>query len=105
MRLNHPDIPTSRRVAPMLKLFRSRGDVHLDRVSQLLREAQLARAEHQAAAEHHGALARMYSERIARLQAELGEALPAADGDSGSPDEQASIEALVNVQAQPAKSM
>jgi hypothetical protein len=85
----------------MFKLFKSRADVHLDRVSQLLREAQLARAEHQAAAEHHGALARMYSERIARLQAELGEALPAANGDADSPDEQASIETLV--QAQPAK--
>jgi hypothetical protein len=89
----------------MFKLFQSRADVHLKRVSTLLREAQLARAEHQAAAEHHGALARMYSERIARLQAELGEALPAPIGETDSPDEQASIETLVNVQAQPAKSM
>jgi hypothetical protein len=55
----------------MFKLFQSPADVHLKRVSALLRAAQLARAEHQTAFEHHGALARMYSERIAGLQAEL----------------------------------
>ena len=76
----------------MFKLFKSRADVHLDRVSQLLREAQLARAEHQAAAEHHDALARMYSQRVVRLQAELSEASPQAQGDPGKVDEQVPVE-------------
>jgi hypothetical protein len=77
----------------MFKLFKSRADVHLDRVSQLLREAQLARAEHQAAAEHHGALARMYSQRLVRLQAQLREAPPPAQGAAVKTDEQVPVEA------------
>lgn len=60
----------------MFNLFQPRTDIHLKRVAQLLREANMARIEHQAAAEHHSALARMYSERAARLEAELREAFP-----------------------------
>lgn len=37
----------------------------------MLHEAQMARLEHEAAAEHHGALARMYAERVQRLEAEV----------------------------------
>ncbi len=60
----------------MFNLFQPRTDIHLKRVAQLLREANMARIEHQAAAEHHSALARMYAERGARLEAELREAFP-----------------------------
>ena len=77
----------------MFKLFQSRADAHLKRASELLREAQLARAEHQAAAEHHDALARMYSARSARLQAELSEASRPAQVDPVKVDEQAPVEA------------
>ena len=77
----------------MFKLFQSRADVHLKRVSALLREAQLARAEHQAAAEHHDALARMYSQRIVRLQAQFSEASSQAQGDPAKANEQVPVEA------------
>lgn len=53
------------------KLFESRHDVHIRRSREYLEEACIARVEHQAAAEHHMALARMYAERIARLEAEI----------------------------------
>jgi hypothetical protein len=43
------------------------------RSETMLREAMLARLEHEAAAEHHMALARMYTERVARLQREAQE--------------------------------
>jgi hypothetical protein len=36
-----------------------------------LEEANLAWVEHQAAAEHHTALARMYAERIIRIEEEI----------------------------------
>lgn len=43
------------------------------RSETMLREAMLARLEHEAAAEHHMALARMYTERVSRLQREAQE--------------------------------
>lgn len=52
-------------------LFRPSHAAYLRRASALLEEAQMARIEHQAAAEHHSALARMYSERVRRLENEL----------------------------------
>jgi hypothetical protein len=52
-------------------LFRPSHTAYLRRAAALLEEAQLARIEHQAAAEHHAALARMYAERVVRLEAEL----------------------------------
>ncbi len=51
-------------------LFRLSQETHLKRAEILLCEAQIARIEHQAAAEHHGALARMYTERVRRLEIE-----------------------------------
>jgi hypothetical protein len=44
---------------------------HFKRALVLLQEAHMARLEHEAAAEHHGALARMYAERVRRLEAEV----------------------------------
>lgn len=52
-------------------LFRPAHAAYLRRAAALLEEAQMARIEHQAAAEHHGALARMYAERVMRLENEL----------------------------------
>lgn len=52
-------------------LFRPSHAAYLKRATALLEEAQMARIEHQAAAEHHGALARMYAERVRRLEHEL----------------------------------
>ncbi|RSZ30626.1 MULTISPECIES: hypothetical protein [unclassified Variovorax] len=52
-------------------LFRPNHTAYLRRAAALLEEAQMARIEHQAAAEHHSALARMYAERVRRLENEL----------------------------------
>jgi hypothetical protein len=52
-------------------LFRPTHTAYLRRAAALLEEAQMARIEHQAAAEHHSALARMYAERVRRLENEL----------------------------------
>ena len=52
-------------------LFGAHPSAHLKRAVLMLNEAQMARLEHEAAAEHHGALARMYAERVQRLEAEV----------------------------------
>lgn len=52
-------------------LFSSQPSAHLKRAVLMLHEAQMARLEHEAAAEHHGALARMYADRVQRLEAEV----------------------------------
>ena len=52
-------------------LFEPRPEAHIRKSLEYLEEANLAWVEHQAAAEHHGALAKMYSERITRIEAEL----------------------------------
>ena len=77
----------------MFNLFQPRPDVHLKRVTELLREANIARVEHQAAAEHHDALARMYAERVARLEAELREAFPSLLRNSNPADQERLLEA------------
>lgn len=56
-------------------LFEPRIDAHIRKAQEYLNEANLARLEHQVAAEHHAALARMYSERAARLEMEINNAL------------------------------
>lgn len=56
-------------------LFGFREALHLRKSRDFLREAQLARLEHEMAAEHHGALARMYRERVVRLERELADAM------------------------------
>jgi len=55
----------------MFDFLRSSPTAYLKRAATLLEEAQMARIEHQAAAEHHSALARMYAERVRRLESEL----------------------------------
>lgn len=55
-------------------LFERQADAHIRKSREYLEEANLRRVEHQAAAEHHGALATMYVERIARIEAEIAEA-------------------------------
>jgi hypothetical protein len=51
--------------------FQAHATAHFKRAVLMLHEAQMARLEHEAAAEHHGALARMYAERVKRLEAEV----------------------------------
>lgn len=55
----------------MFDIFDQGSKAYAKRTETMLREAMFARLEHEAAAEHHQALARMYAERIARLQAEI----------------------------------
>lgn len=56
-------------------LFEKHSEIYLRKSREYLEEANLARVEHQAAAEHHAALAKMYVERIARIEAEINHAL------------------------------
>lgn len=55
-------------------LFEGPADAHIRKSREYLEEARVRRVEHQAAAEHHSALARMYEERIARIEAEFSNA-------------------------------
>lgn len=52
-------------------LFERQSDEHTRKSRDYLEEAHVRRVEHQAAAEHHGALAKMYENRITRIQAEM----------------------------------
>ncbi len=81
----------------MFNLFQPRPDVHLKRVAELLREANMARIEHQAAAEHHSALARMYAERAARLEAELRDSFPSLLRTPAQTDQERLIEADASI--------
>ena len=51
--------------------FEPRAEAHIRKSLEYLAEANLAWVEHQAAAEHHNALAKMYAERIARIETEI----------------------------------
>lgn len=51
--------------------FEPRAEAHIRKSLEYLEEANLAWVEHQAAAEHHAALAKMYSERITRIETEI----------------------------------
>ena len=50
------------------------ADAHVRKSLEYLEEANLAWVEHKAAAEHHSALAKMYAERIIRIEAEVNNA-------------------------------
>lgn len=52
-------------------LFEPRAEAHIRKSLEYLAEANLAWVEHQAAAEHHTALAKMYAERIARIEMQI----------------------------------
>lgn len=52
-------------------LFERPADQHTRRSRDYLEQAHLLRVEHQAAAEHHSALAKMYADRIDRIEAEM----------------------------------
>lgn len=60
----------------MFEFFNLNASAYARRVQTMLREARFAQLEHEAAAEHHDALARMYAERVERLQAACHEAMP-----------------------------
>lgn len=52
-------------------LFERLADQHTRLSRDFLEQAHLLRVEHQAAAEHHSALAKMYADRIDRIEAEM----------------------------------
>lgn len=53
--------------------FERKIAAHIRKSREYLEEAHVRRVEHQAAAEHHDALCKMYAERIARIEAEIGD--------------------------------
>lgn len=55
----------------MLKRFFNPQATYTRRAQRCMEDARMAALEHEAAAEHHGALARMYRERVVRLEREL----------------------------------
>ncbi len=52
----------------MFDFFNLGSRAYERRAEAMLREARFAQLEHAAAAEHHDALARMYAERVLRLE-------------------------------------
>jgi hypothetical protein len=68
--------------------FQAHATAHFKRAVLMLHEAQMARLEHEAAAEHHGALARMYAERVRRLEAEVYRPQRADVDPKGEPEPQ-----------------
>ncbi|MDP3655020.1 MAG: hypothetical protein Q8R67_25445 [Rhodoferax sp.] len=63
-------------------LFERGAAAHIRKSREYLEEAHVRRVEHQAAAEHHDALCKMYAERIARIEAEIGEVFPLRAGNA-----------------------
>jgi len=68
----------------MFDFLRSNPTAYLKRAATLLEEAHMARIEHQAAAEHHAALARMYAERVRRLESEVYRPQPQGSAVAGA---------------------
>lgn len=62
----------------MFDFFNLSSRAYARRAETMLREARFAQLEHEAAAEHHDALARMYAERVARLEGHTRRAVPQA---------------------------
>lgn len=58
----------------MLQRFFNPSTIYARRAQRCLDDARMAALEHECAAEHHLALARMYRERVARLEKELSPA-------------------------------
>lgn len=73
----------------MFEFFSLGTKAYRRRAETMLREARFAQLEHEAAAEHHHALARMYAERVARLEGRRSEynntAAAATPADSAPP--------------------
>ena len=59
----------------MFEFFNLGSRAYARRAETMLREARFAQLEHEAAAEHHGALARMYADRVLRLEGNRRDAL------------------------------
>ena len=58
----------------MLQRFFNPSVIYTRRAQRCLDDARMAALEHECAAEHHTALARMYRERVARLEREMSPA-------------------------------
>ena len=59
----------------MFDFFNQSSRAYAQRAQALLQEARFAQLEHEAAAEHHHALAKMYADRVRRLEGPLQEAV------------------------------
>ena len=57
----------------MFDFFNQSSRAYARRAQALLQEARFAQLEHEAAAEHHHALAKMYGDRVRRLEAPVHE--------------------------------
>ena len=69
----------------MFDFFNQSSRAYAKRARTLLEEARLAQLEHEAAAEHHHALAKMYGDRVRRLEAPLLEAVRHGEQPSQEP--------------------
>jgi len=70
----HPLAACTGNIVMKFYLFERRADAHIRKSREYLEEANVGRVAHMAAAEHHSALAKMYTERIARIEAEISDA-------------------------------
>ena len=86
-------------------LFEKNSEAYLRKSREYLEEANLARVDHQIAAEHHAALVKMYTERIARIEAEISHALQPQPsmGRSEPPSEESERAKPESVVAYPAR--
>ena len=69
----------------MFDFFNQSSRAYAKRARMLLQEARFAQLEHEAAAEHHHALAKMYADRVRRLEAPLLEAVRHEEQPSEAP--------------------
>lgn len=92
----------------MFDFFNLSSKAYARRAETMLREARFAQLEHEAAAEHHSALARMYAERVARLEGHTrrtephpqAQAAAAALSPDGQRSERAPFRVLTQTDAQ-----
>ena len=85
----------------MFEFFSLGTKAYLRRAETMLREARFAQLEHEAAAEHHHALARMYAERVARLEGRRSEHSAAVQNEKTPPPPPAAMVETNAVNARP----
>lgn len=82
-------------------LFERSADAHIRKSREYLDEANMGRIEHQAAAEHHSALARMYAERIARIELEINDMFQLESASSAPPESMEPVKATASADMRP----
>ena len=76
----------------MFDFFNQSSRAFAKRAQALLQEARFAQLEHEAAAEHHHALAKMYADRVRRLEGPLQEGAVRLDVQPGAEPQSAALE-------------